>query len=412
MVWLVKLTEGCYVLFLTAQVRSWRPTLSYTWYTALGVLLGASQLVPTWEAMNRSWRAELSRHDPARVAASAEPGPARGSVPVSRTLSARVGRCRRPADPALGAGRLSGGPDRTAALVAGLRRLELGPAPRRLARFALGLAAFGVLLAFGRHGPFAEFLVHAPLVARFRIPARYLLLVHFGLAALAAVAVDDLLGERAVDGFAGQTGSCGWSWCCWKSRCVVPRSGSGSVITLERSRPSVPLRIGFNLVVMASAAGLVALGAHWPRLAFVGMICLAIADQAVYVLRLSIWEPGSVRPIAEALRDLPSLPVVSRNHRLHFLSPRPGNPQVPGVAAPCLPAQAFLAGQALTDGYMGLAPRRHLDYERDESLRPGRSRVGVGPPRRILCPVRGPLPRVRFVTRSLVGDDPAQPRRP
>ena len=197
------------------------------------------------------------------------------------------------------------------------------------------------------------------------------MLVHFGLAALAAVAVDDLLGVREADGVRAPNRTAWLVLVLLEIAACCAAVGLWQRSAQERSLPWARRSgLASTWSLLASAAGLVALAAHRPRLGFVGMVCLAIADQALYVLRLSIWEPGSVRTIAAALRGSAQPPHVSPELPSPLVTtPRPGNPQVPGVAAPCLPVQAFLAGRALTDGYMGLAPRRHLDFERDESLR-------------------------------------------
>src|SRR5205823_3481577 len=61
--------------------------------------------------------------------------------------------------------------------------------------FAL-LAGLGVLLAWGGYNPLYGWLVNVPLFNLFRVPARFLLLFSFGVAALAAIGADDLLGRK------------------------------------------------------------------------------------------------------------------------------------------------------------------------------------------------------------------------
>ena len=62
----------------------------------------------------------------------------------------------------------------------------------RLTLFALVLAAAGVLLALGRYGLVYEWLAAAPVISKFRAPARHILLVHFGLAILVAILIEDI----------------------------------------------------------------------------------------------------------------------------------------------------------------------------------------------------------------------------
>ena len=62
--------------------------------------------------------------------------------------------------------------------------------------FILGVTAFAALsliLAFGRFGGLAALLAHVPGLGSLRAPVRYIVLVQFALAILAAIAFDDLL---------------------------------------------------------------------------------------------------------------------------------------------------------------------------------------------------------------------------
>ncbi len=84
--------------------------------------------------------------------------------------------------------------DRVEAGYAGALTLLLaGLAPlrgRRLPLFLWGLAAFGVLVALGAHTPFHRLLYTvAPGFAQLRVPARFILLTDFALAALAGLGV-------------------------------------------------------------------------------------------------------------------------------------------------------------------------------------------------------------------------------
>jgi hypothetical protein len=79
----------------------------------------------------------------------------------------------------------------------GLAGLGIWAGPRRLAWmrwWALGLSLFGLLMALGDHSPLYRLIAgHVRLVAEFRVPARYLLLCYFPLAAAAALGTDALL---------------------------------------------------------------------------------------------------------------------------------------------------------------------------------------------------------------------------
>jgi hypothetical protein len=404
MVWFVKLAEGSYLVFLLAAGKRWRPVLTYAWYTFLGVLLGCAQLVPTWEALNRSERARLGRDrilhgslHPLNLSQFLAPFLFQDRyVPETDGINDQPIRLWE-------LGVYQGGLIVPLLVWLALQWPALRPGARRLARFSTGLVLLGLLLALGRYGPFAELLVRAPLVNSFRIPARYILLVHFGLAGLAAVAVEDLVRRRE------RPGRTGWlllvplaSGVCCFAVWLGQRYGASGLPPL-----ATPLRLLFNVPHMTVAAALVALAAYRPRLGLVAMVGFTVADAALYVFHLMLWEPGSVRTLQAALHDLPALPPVPAGYRLHFVTAQPGA-VAPGKPAPCLPAQVSLAGYAMTGGYAALVPHRRLDYERPESQRLAGvawvwySRGGAWQP------ASDPLPRAQLVTRAITSDDPSR----
>ncbi|MBN1401271.1 MAG: hypothetical protein JXA74_10570 [Anaerolineae bacterium] len=73
-----------------------------------------------------------------------------------------------------------------------LARLAIGRADRRLTGFFAALALAGLALALGRWNPLYRWLRHVPVVNLFRVPARYLLWTSFGLATLAGLGADAL----------------------------------------------------------------------------------------------------------------------------------------------------------------------------------------------------------------------------
>src|SRR5690606_19491588 len=72
-------------------------------------------------------------------------------------------------------------------------------AENRFLKFALFLAGIAFVLALGSRGGLYYLQTCLPVVGKFRIPARYLLLVHFGLAAAVAVALQQLLKSSAAE---------------------------------------------------------------------------------------------------------------------------------------------------------------------------------------------------------------------
>jgi hypothetical protein len=70
---------------------------------------------------------------------------------------------------------------------------------RRLAAACLCLAAVGFAIALGRYGGVHPLLARLPLLSVLRAPTRHVLIVHFALAGLVGLTLDDLLRRRADD---------------------------------------------------------------------------------------------------------------------------------------------------------------------------------------------------------------------
>jgi hypothetical protein len=155
--------------------------------------------------------------------------------------------------------------------------------------WALGLSLFGLLMALGDHSPLYRLIAgHVRLVAEFRVPARYLLLLYFPLVAAAALGTDVLLGRdlgrpvrRARQGLGGLA--------------VV-----GLVL-------GVALVAGGHSVWVASRAG-------WALAAAVGLLAWAAAGVpqvprvavALLLLGVTAVELGRARPAAEYHQLVPT----------------------------------------------------------------------------------------------------------
>jgi hypothetical protein len=407
-VWIVKLAEFLYVLARASPLRQWRPLAVYILYTAAGVLLGGVQLLPTWEALNRSQRSQIdgatilhgSLH-PLNFTQLVAPYLFRDRFFPESDLV--VGQPIRLWEMGVYQGAL------IVPLVCWLflRWSALSRGQRSLARFFIGLALLGCLLALGRHGPFAQLLVRTPLIQRFRIPARYLLLVHLSLAVLVAIAIDDLVRDRDNEPRAIV------ALRCWLALIPLASAGCCAGIWLWASyRPHglPPLgtcyRVLFNIPLLAVATALVALSSRWPRQGLVGILIFAIADFALYFLRLTIREPGSVRPLTKALSELPQFPPVPAGYRLHAVAFRPGATR-PRRPPPCLPVHVSLAGLSMTDGYVALVPSRRLDFDRLEVQRLAGVVWAWDEHAALWSPISGALARVRCVTSAVVSDEPS-----
>ena len=272
-----------------------------------------------------------------------------------------------------------------------LWRVREAPRPG-LTRWAAGLGAVGLVLAFGRHTPVGAICERLPIVGLFRCPSRGIVLVHLASAVLAANAFDDLArirdrGERlpwdrlgpivppmalslvAAIGFAAVRAF-------WGESPLGTLVGSGEAI-----RAGPLLMAGASLAAMLAARG--------RRGAMVGLVLLTASDQATY-------------GIEGMLRRIPPLPIAS------VVDLEPAPPPGPEAARTRGGTNLLLMrGLSQVDGYGSLLPRRVLDYERPAALRV----AGVSHVRDENTPgawhsIPGPLPIARLVTRAVVSRDP------
>jgi membrane protein YfhO len=174
----------------------------------------------------------------------------------------------------------------------GLAGLGIWAGPRRLAwmlLWAVAISLFGVVMALGNQNPLYRLIAgQVGLVADFRVPARYLLLLYFAMAAAAALGTDVLL-----HGDLGRLGR-------------RARQGLGGLAV-------VVLVLGFTLVVGGSSDW-VDSRARWAAAAAVGVVAWVAASfrsvprvlVAVLLLGVTTVELGQARPGAEYRRLVPN----------------------------------------------------------------------------------------------------------
>lgn len=272
-----------------------------------------------------------------------------------------------------------------------LRFRHLDPDRRRIVLLIGGLGLVALVLAFGRFGVVQPLLVELPGMAIFRAPARYVALVHLALAALAAIAVDDLVAAR-VEGR------------------VRPRRLAFLAIPFVAGAVTVCLVNG-RLVDAASVNGLAPLrtaasGLVWPGLLTVAMmaagrraawalpvlIVLAAADVGRWGYSFVLAEQGvSLRELRTQARVPPAVP-----RRDYLLRPS-------GMPEGNLPV---MRGWHLADGYLALSPKREFDtadpVDRELS---GARWIWNGERWDV---VAAPLEPVRLVTAARVERNPAR----
>ncbi len=233
---------------------------------------------------------------------------------------------------------------------------------RPLATAALVFAAVAFLLALGHIGGLYKIQTWLPVVGKFRLPARYVVLSQLGLSVAAACAWNAFFsskrnsaaaaGEarsptpvvlrRVIVFFAALALLAHWIW------------GDERVSHLAL-RLTGPALLAGALVLLT-----VAPSRRWAIAALIGFTA---ADLAVYGGSYAIWRNTFSWPTAVAILRGPAeaLPV----QRLATDLP------VPEGAPPRLRTgdQLTLAGWRQVDGYAGLEPSRYLDYRQPAALR-------------------------------------------
>ncbi|MBX6312130.1 MAG: YfhO family protein, partial [Isosphaeraceae bacterium] len=253
----------------------------------------------------------------------------------------------------------------------------------------LGLGALG--LALGRYSPLFPWYTRVPGLNLFRGPARYLAIVHLVLAALAAVAFADL--AQGVDRSDRPCWRALWplvvppltGWATGLGMGLMAAVWPGSAMAGQVARLRA-IVIGPAWIALGAVA--VALAARGSRAALVAIVALTAADQVVY-------------GIGMIYRRDPPLSVAM------LAASEPVPPRQPGTRFQGRWNKGALSGARLINGYVGLTPRRVLDYDRPASRRvAGVAWAREGPAEGRWRPVPGPLPRARLVTRAITSRDP------
>ena len=187
-IWWNALAAVPYALFCASETRRWLRLVPCAAAAVTGLLLGAVQLVPTIEAASQSVRAAIDR--PFALSYSLPPwNVVQLWSPyffVNRAVSSPTDYLH-PHELGIYSGALLA----LAPIWLVIRRRKLGPQRRLMAGCAV-YAAIMFVLALGSYGGLAELLTYVPVLGSFRGPARYIMLVQFVLAIMAAVAFEDL----------------------------------------------------------------------------------------------------------------------------------------------------------------------------------------------------------------------------
>ncbi|WP_435019898.1 YfhO family protein [Tundrisphaera sp. TA3] len=409
--WISMFGEGLYALFLAWRMPGSRRRVAGLGVSlGLGILAGSIQLLPSWEAFRESRRERptltyiaTGSLPPANLLQSFSPYLTHSRA-VTPPMATDEGVLEPPTSmydwrvhafsTYLGASI----PVLLAWLI--ISRRSLAGSSRVLAAFALGLAAIGLLLAFGDFTPLFRLMVKVPVIGRFRISARYLILYQLAGAMLAALAYATLAEASARHQRIPwrRLWPLGLPLMLGLFLCLAPGLPEGMWPAYLRGEVVSPLPVrAIGPLLLAVAAVLVALSARGWRLALPLLVILTGIDQAAYAIHVTLLiPPESLSSYVDGRKSLPA----------------PAEPGRVGFALlhPIWQDPFTMKGMSTMTGYVSLVPRRALTYDTPNSMRV----AGVG---WILedATERGqswakapapPLPKARLVTRTQVSTDP------
>ena len=380
---------------------------------AIGLLVGAVQLLPTLEALSQS-------------AASG------GGVPEGAALHP-INLIQLVA-PYLPVDRVFGGDAHELGLYVGavplmlalwvlVRRHDLG-GMKRLAQATAGLAAAALLLALGSQARLGGLRDSVPWMAWFQFSCRYTVLFQFAVAVLAAIGfvlVEREAGEkRKFQRHVPILENRNRAAALWRQYEILGATvlvslavAAAGLILQAGHQVASPLRVVVGPLLMAAAALLVITAAQGVRGALVGLILFMAADLGYYGLSCTLDMSGqsdglltlAVAPPGECADGSPDAQRV-------FAPPPDGRRDT------AIGNQMTLAGWPRADGYAALSPSKSLDYFQLAALRvastrwvhrsPSTSTIeGLTPFDENWLQVPDPLPMARLVTRVVPSDNPA-----
>jgi len=279
---------------------------------------------------------------------------------------------------------------------------------RRLIFACALFALFGLVLALGEYGYLYRLAAHVPLLGKFRYSSRHVLLFHFALTFLLAVAFADLV-EAARHGEKRPRERFYLLWLPAAFSLVMAltvnalRAGSNSASFLSIDKHLAPTgNVWMGPLLLAIATVLAMAAARGRRLAVTALVLFALGDVALYSLRhkpsmdLDAFIAGIEVPAAHDGYRL------DPDYRPHWAYTGP-----------------TMKGYRVVQGYAALNPNNELDYYnqvtalRVAGVKWRKSRYGSAPElaeaadRGIAwLEVPDPMPRARMLSNVVVSKDP------
>jgi hypothetical protein len=270
-----------------------------------------------------------------------------------------------------------------------IRRRRL-PFPR-LAAFAGALCVIGLVLALGRYGLVYEWLAAVPVLGAFRASARHILLIHLGLALLAAITYEDLVrsNRESLPSRALRR----WLNLPWILSAATAGAGLlwWFVAAVDDRPPGYPAALLTGVGFFVVGTTLLSDAARGVKAALFILPTLMALDLGIWGYSYVLGSPPLTLEEVTALADPP--PLASGSLNVHD---RTGSGAVNYL---------LLSDARILRPYVGLYPRRVLSPSSDAALRVGgvewvKSADGWNR-------VADPAPRARIVAQVQTSRDPA-----
>jgi hypothetical protein len=277
---------------------------------------------------------------------------------------------------------------------------------RRLTGFAVCLGMMAGLLAIGEYGGLYRLQTRLPIVGQFRAPARYVNLVGFAAAVLAAVGFSTLANRVRV----GKTFPFRHLVFPWLSAIVAASAGVVFSIAYPAAESkALDRRFVSGMVMIIAAATCLTLATRGRALGLYGLLALAALDLHHFCLLNPIWGQPLWRETVtlQQWRNTTPLPPDYREGKVLCLD--------------WFANQLLVHGMPLVNGYRGgIEPYKRLDYRQAASLRLSSAawyrELSIGP----ILPIAGlqpygggwyrvpdPLSRVRLVSSTVASQHPS-----
>jgi hypothetical protein len=372
-VWWNLMALTAFGLFRAGETGRWRQLVPGAGAVAIGVLLGGIQLLPSADAVAHSMRIGLSRE----FALTFSLHPFNLFQFWSPYFFENGAYSERDAMLFHEFGVYSGAVLPVALIWVWIRRRAL-IGRRALITAVTVFAAVNLLLALGRYGGLAVPLMYLPVLESLRAPVRYIVLVQFALAILAAVTIDDLLaiaGGRS----APPEGPLVPLW-------IPAVLGIATTVVLStrllrygrHTFAAAPVAAAGVAIVLAVTL-LTYLAGRRVRWALAALVVVTAADLGAWGIGFVYREPSrTIRQLTQAI------------------SPAPADPADSYAAALTSSDLFVIRGYRLTSGYVALSPATRHPLDSDIALRLSGTRW-LFTPEGFRQPAEGGVARVRVL---------------